>query len=143
MPVDITEYADAIDNALADGTFCVVATNGSDGIPDVGFKGSMMVFDKDRLAYWERTRGTHLANLRREPGVAVLYFNRERGKHLRFFGRAELYEDGPIREQIMAQTVQAELDRDPERTGIGVLIRVDVVEDAYARSTQRREQEAV
>jgi len=143
MPVDLTEYAEAINNALADGTYCVVATNGSDGIPDVGYKGSMMVFDKDHLAYWERTRGGHLANLRREPGVAVLYFNRERGKHLRLFGRAELHEDGPIREQIMARTVPAELERDPDRAGIGVLIRVDTVEDAYARRTQRREQEVV
>ena len=32
MPIDLTEYADAINNALADGTFCVVATNGAEGI---------------------------------------------------------------------------------------------------------------
>lgn len=143
MPVDITEYADAINNALADGTFCVVATNGADGVPNVGFKGSVMVFDADHLAYWERTRGAHHANLQRSPGVAVLYFNRERGRHLRFYGRAEVHEDGPIRDEIMARTVSAELERDPERAGAGVLIRVDTVEDAYAGRTQRREQEAV
>ena len=71
MSIDLSPYADAIDNALAEGKFAVVATIGQDGIPDLGYKGSLMVYDADHLAYWERTRGQHLANLRRNPNVAV------------------------------------------------------------------------
>lgn len=138
MTIDLTPYAEAIDSALAEGAFCVVATAGADGIPDIGFKGSMQVFDRDHLAYWERTRGQHLANLRQAPGVAVLYFNRERGMHLRMYGRAELYENGPLREQIMARTPAPELERDPGRTGIGVLIRVDRLADAFGGVSQQR-----
>src|SRR5712692_8623627 len=140
MPIDLTTYAEAIAQALAEGTFCVLATAGEDGVPNIGLKGSVMVFDKDHLAYWERTRGKHLANLRGAPGAAVLYFNRERGKYVRFFGQAELYEDGSIREQVMERTVAAELDRDPERKGIAVLIRVDRVEDPFGEGGQRREE---
>jgi len=61
------------------------------------------VFDRDHLSYWERTRGQHLANLRSDSRVAVMYFNRERGKYLRMYGRAELHEEGPVRDEIMAR----------------------------------------
>src|SRR5438128_1071003 len=91
VAIDLTPYAEAVNSALAEGTFCVVATGGQDGIPDIGFKGSMLVFDREHLAYWERTRGQHLANLRRNPGVAVLYFSRARGKYLRLYGHASLH----------------------------------------------------
>ena len=139
MAFDLTEYADAINNALAEGAPCVVATNGESGIPDIGYKGSVTVYDKDNLAYWERTRGQTLENLRRSPGIAVLFFNRNRGKMLRFFGNATVLDEGPVREKIMAQTPQPELDRDPERKGVGVLIRVETVSDPFGAGTLKRE----
>ncbi|GAB4327154.1 MAG: hypothetical protein Kow0010_10580 [Dehalococcoidia bacterium] len=138
MSFDLTEYADAVNSALAQGTPCVLATAGADGTPDIGFKGSMMVFDKDRLAYWERTQGGHLENLRQSPKVAVMYFNRDRGLYLRLYGRATIYEEGPTREQIMARVVPAELEYDPERKGFGVLIDVDTVSEPFGRGTLRR-----
>ena len=46
---------------------------------------------------------------------------------LRFYGEATIYKDGPIRDQIMAKTVQAELDKDPERKGYGVMVDVSRV----------------
>jgi Pyridoxamine 5'-phosphate oxidase len=139
MTIDLTPYAEAINNALAEGSFAVVGTNGADGIPDIGFKGSLQVFDQDHLSFWERSHGQTLANLRAGGGVAVLYFRRERGLYLRLYGRAELYEDGPARDQIMARTPQPELDRDPERRGIGVLIRVDRLVELFSGVSQERE----
>ncbi len=133
MPFDLTEYSDAMNSALAEGAPCVLATVDREGNPDIGFKGSMMVFDKERLAYWERTRGRHLSNLLQSPKVAVMYFNRERKLHLRFFGRATLYEEGPMREQVMARVVAPELERDPEREGAAVLIDVDTVMDPFGK----------
>lgn len=142
MPIDLTEYAEAINAARADGTSCIVATQGGDGVPDIGFKGSLMVFDGEHLAYWERVRGQHYENLRAGPGIAVMYFNRDRGKLIRAFGHAVLHEDGPLREQIMARTIQAELDMDPERKGVGVLIRVDRLAEMFGGVTQTRDVEA-
>jgi hypothetical protein len=100
----------------------------------------MIVFDKEHLAYWERTRGEHLENLRHRLGVAVLYFSRERGKYLRMYGQAELHENDPLREEIMKRVPQPELDRDPERKGIAVLIRVDRLIEAYGGVRQEREE---
>lgn len=138
MPIDLTEFSDAINIALEESSYCVVATCGPDG-PDVGYKGSMQVFDRDHLSYWERTRGQHLANLRSDSRVVVMYFNRERGKYLRMYGRAELHEEGPVRDEIMARSPEPELAMDPERKGIGVLIRVDRLEEAFGRISQRRD----
>jgi general stress protein 26 len=138
MSIDLTGYADAIDHALADGTYCVLATNGENGVPELGFKGSMIVFDRDHLAYWERGRGQLLANLRRNPDVAVMYFNHERSIYLRMYGRAELHEDGPVREQIMERAPEFELNMDPERQGVGVLIRLDRLREAIGGVSQQR-----
>src|SRR5258708_32236706 len=76
MPIQLSEeMAEHLDAALRDKFPCVLATAAPDGTPDIGFKGSVMVFDEDHLAYWERTRGQHLTNIERNPPVAVLYHN--------------------------------------------------------------------
>lgn len=67
MTIDLTEFAEAINAARADGTSCIVATQGAEGVPDIGIKGSMMVFDQDHLAYWERALGQNYANLQDRP----------------------------------------------------------------------------
>ena len=61
----IDQMKDLINNALENGCPCVLATAAPDGEPDIGFKGSMMVFDDESLAYWERTKRQHLRTLRR------------------------------------------------------------------------------
>jgi general stress protein 26 len=122
--IDLSQFADVISQAQVNGFPCALATANTEGDIDIGMKGSMMVFDKEHLAYWERTRGTHLDNLRQAPKVAVLLYSRDPRAYLRLFGIAEIHEDGPIREEIMSRTVQNELDRDPERKGFGVLIKV-------------------
>lgn len=125
--IDLSQFADTISTAYTSGAPCILATSNANGDIDIGVKGSMMVYDKDHLAYWERTKGTHLANLRQSPKVAVALFSRDPRAYLRFFGEAEVHEEGPVREDIMSRTVQAELDRDPERQGYGVLIKVNSV----------------
>jgi hypothetical protein len=140
MAIDLTVYEELLLTALADRTPCVVATVGDDGMPDVGLKGSLMVWDADHLAYWERARRRHLGNLKAgSMGIAAIYYNPEKRRHARFFGQAELHEEGPMRDAIMARIIQAELDRDPEKLGAGVLIRVDRIEDAATGGTSLRE----
>ena len=125
--INLDEMAEAVNSALAEGNACLVGTASGSGMPDIAFKGSMMVFDQDHLAFWERSKGQTLSNLEGNPQACVLYRSRERGVAWRFYGVAELHPDGDLRQQIMERTVEAELSRDPERTGIGVLIRVDKV----------------
>ena len=133
------DFREHVDSALANRRACIIATASRDGQPDLGPKGSMMVFDAEHLAYWERMRRETLRNLEENPRVVVYYADPESRTYWRFYGTANVHKDGPIRERIMARTVQAELDRDPERLGYGVLVRVDRIATLGGKVLQERE----
>ncbi len=138
--IDLSKYAEAVNAALSKGAPCIVATAGQDGMPDIGPKGSVLVLDNDHLAYWERTGGQHLANVEQQtPQVAVMYMNLAERTFVRFFGKAELHKTGELRERVMARVVQPELDRDPERKGAAVVIRVDKVIDSFGGQSMSRD----
>jgi uncharacterized protein len=121
------QMKDLIDNALANGSPCILATVSADGEPDIGYKGSMMVFDNDSLAYWERTKRVHMKNVKENPRVVVLFRDAKTKAAWRFHGTATLHESGSVRDQVMARTVKDELDKDPERKGAAVVIRLDKI----------------
>jgi hypothetical protein len=125
--IDLSDMAEYVDRAHDEGLTCLVATASRDGHPNIAFKGSVMVWDREHLAFWERAHGETLAHLRENPPIAVIYRNAAAGKAWRFYGVSELYDSGSLREQVMARTIPAELERDPERKGVAVVIRVDRV----------------
>jgi hypothetical protein len=125
LTLDLTQYADAVNNAFYNQQVCVIATsNGTE--PDVALKGSFMVWDGDHLAYWERGLNETLAAIRANPQVAVLV--RPKGAPpMRFYGAARVIDDPEQREAIYQRVIPEEQGRDPEKKGFGVLIRVDRV----------------
>ena len=133
------EMKELFDTALADGFACLVGTATKDGQPQISPKGSVMVFDDETLAYWERARRSGLANLEENPKVVVYYSHPVKRIRWRFYGEASIHDSGPIREDVMSRTVQAELDRDPERLGVAVLIRVDQVGELSGNILQQRD----
>ena len=139
MGIDLAEYREAIDGALANGTPCLVATASARGEPNVSLRGSMMVFDAERLAYWDRTQGRQLEHVGENPYVAVLYRDPPRRTTWRFYGHAAVHAEGPVRDQVMARVVPPELNRDPERKGAAVVIRVDLVMTLGSQVLQRRD----
>ncbi|HXG49933.1 MAG TPA: pyridoxamine 5'-phosphate oxidase family protein [candidate division Zixibacteria bacterium] len=134
----IDQMRELINPALANGCPCILATASPDGEPDIGYKGSMMVFDDESLAYWERTRRQHLKNLQANPKVVVLFRDPKTRVNWRFHGVATIHESGPVREQVMARTVAEELEKDPERKGAAVVIRVDKVTNLAGQVLQSR-----
>jgi general stress protein 26 len=121
------QMKELVDHALANGSPCILATVSADGEPDIGYKGSMMVFDNESLAYWERTKRVHMKNVKENPRVVVLFRDAKTKAAWRFHGTATLHESGAIRDQVMARTVKDELDKDPERKGAAVVIRLDKI----------------
>jgi Pyridoxamine 5'-phosphate oxidase len=63
-----------IDNAWVDGYPCLLATAGPAG-PNISPKGSMLVFDDEHLAYWERSKKQALENLGHDKRVVVIHAN--------------------------------------------------------------------
>ena len=130
MPISQT-IRDLIYSAWADGAPCLVATYGPEG-PNISPKGSMVVFDDDHLAYWERSKRQALVNLAHDKRICVMYANfpaQRDGKlesgFLRFYGTAELHESGPIHDAIFKLLTPREQTHDGADTGIGVLVKID------------------
>ncbi len=133
-----------VNKALEDGVPCLLGTITEDGFPSVGPKGSMLVFDDQTLAYWERAHRSAIENLRKNPKVVVYYRNQAAaqklggGGSLRFYGTAELHPSGETREKVKPMVVAAELEKDPENKGIAVLIRVDKITNLGGQVLQSR-----
>src|SRR5437870_12120136 len=116
---------------------CLVATVLPNGFAQVRPSGSTMVFDETHLALWERGKGTTDQNL--QDGTKVTVFFRKpplrdagmlpKGGIARFYGTAALHKSGAVYEEIWKRLIQPEKDRDPEKQGFGVLIKIERAED--------------
>ncbi|MCS4538679.1 MAG: pyridoxamine 5'-phosphate oxidase family protein [Thaumarchaeota archaeon] len=106
---------------------CILATSSRDGKPDIGIKGSMMVFDDESLAYWERTKSTHLNNILANPNVAVICWDGQEKTGYRFFGTAVIANDEKIRDAVRERVSENERKLDPNKEGVVIIIRVSTV----------------
>jgi len=128
-----------IHNAWDDGYPCLLATAGADG-PNISPKGSMIVFDDNHLAYWERSKKKALENLEHDKRVAIIYANFKAQRDgilesgfLRFFGTAVLHDEGPIKDAIFAKLNKREQVHVGADEGLGVLIRIERTADARGK----------
>ncbi len=116
---------------------CLVATVLPDGYAQVTPRGSVLVFDDEHLAIWERGKGTTNAQLK--DGTKVTVFFRKpalresgmlpKGGIVRFYGTAKIHKSGPTLDAVWDKVVQPEKDRDPEKKGWAVVVKLDRVED--------------
>ena len=116
---------------------CLVATVLPGGFAQVSPRGSTMVFDDEHLALWERGKGSTSEHLR--DGTKVTVFLRKpqlreagilpKGVIARFYGIAAIHRSGAAYEEVWRRLVQPEKERDPEKKGYAVLIRVERAED--------------
>jgi hypothetical protein len=95
------------------------------------------VYDDEHLALWERGKGSTAANLKDGTKLTV-YFRKPSlrgdgtlplGGIARFYGTAKIERSGPAYEEVWRRLVQPEKDRDPEKKGFAVLIKIERAED--------------
>ena len=140
MAITLTdEMAENVNAALETGNPCILAASDPGGWPSIGYRGSAMVYDAERLAYWERSNRDGLANIRKNPKVAVMYRNSETRTGWKFYGRAAIVESGDLRQQVWERVVEVEKERDPEQKGVAVVIEVDRVETYGGELLMERE----
>ena len=116
---------------------CLIGTALPNGYAQITPRGSTMVYDDDHFALWERGKGSTNANLR--DGSKVTVFLRKpplresgllpKGGIARFYGTAVIHRSGPAYEEVWRRLVQPEKDRDPDKKGFAVLIKVERAED--------------
>ena len=116
---------------------CLVGVVLPDGYAQISPRGSTMVYDQEHLALWERGKGS--TNRLLADGTKVTVFLRKpalreagilpKGGIARFYGSAAVHRSGQVYDRVWQKLVQPEKDRDPEKKGYAVLIRVERAED--------------
>ena len=116
---------------------CLVGSVLPNGFAQITPRGGTMVYDDEHIALWERGKGTTSANMTDGTKLTV-YFRKPqlreegilpKGGIVRFYGSAKIYKSGPVYEEVWRRLVQPEKDRDPNKTGYAVLIRIVRAED--------------
>jgi uncharacterized protein len=116
---------------------CLVGTVQPNGFAQISPRGSTMVYDDEHLALWERGKGSTNAMLK--DGAKVTVYLRKpqlreagvlpKGGIARFYGTAQVVKSGAAYEDVWKRLVQPEKERDPDKKGFAVLIKVERAED--------------
>jgi hypothetical protein len=124
-------------NSAFPANVCLVGTVLPNGFAQITPRGSTMAFDDEHIALWERGSGSTAENMQDGSRVTV-YFRKPqlreegilpRGGIARFYGTAKILKSGPQYEEVWRRLVQPEKDRDPDKKGYAVLVKIDRAED--------------
>ena len=115
---------------------CLVGTVLPNGYAQITPRGSLMVFDDEHLAMWERGKGSTNASLRDGTKVTVFFRKRPlresllpKGGVARFYGTVKEHKSGPVYDEVWTRMIEPEKKSDPDKKGYAVLIRVERAED--------------
>lgn len=116
MSAEITEHmAQVLEEQLA-----FIATTSPEGLPNVGPKGSIGVYDNSALVFDETTGGQTFDNIREGSKVMIAVVDRAWKNGYRFTGTAEVLDAG----EIFESRVKARQDRDKPAQICSVLVHV-------------------
>ena len=115
----------------------LVASALPNGYAQVSPRGSAQVYDDEHLSLWERGHGSTNAALK--DGSKLTFYLRKsqlrengmlaKGGVARFFGTATIHKSGAVYDEIWQRLIQPEKDRDPQKKGFAVLVKIDRAED--------------
>ncbi len=124
-----------------DGAFpahvCLVGSVLPDGYAQISPRGSVQVYDDNHLSLWERGRGSTTGNTENGSQLTVYYSNYDLMSSgvlpiagiARLYGKAEIHKSGPVYDKVWERLIQPEKDRDPDKNGWAVLIKIEKSED--------------
>ena len=127
-----------INQARANETPCIMATSSPDGVPNAGFRGTMMVLDEESLAYRDRGPLSAVQQLEDNPRVIVLFRHPGENVGWKFRCTATVYRNGPMFQRVMDRLVAEGLLTNPDGTGTAVVLRVDQILSLYGEVLQER-----
>ena len=118
-----------INGALDDGYPIVVCAATPEGTPAVSFRGTAQTFGEDGLAFWVRNQDVSetVRAIAVNPVVAVVYANMPARRHYTTLGRARVEPDAAVRRQVFENSPASERARDPDRTGVAVVVELESV----------------
>lgn len=116
---------------------CLIGSVMPDGYAQITPRGSTQVYDDHHISLWERGRGSTTGNMADGAKLMVYYSNYELMSQgvlpiagiARLYGTVEIHKSGPVYDKVWERLIQPEKDRDPEKKGWAVLIKIEKVED--------------
>jgi len=126
-----SDYKEPIESALADGTPCLVGTVSADNRPEISPKGSVIVYNSESVAFWERSNRGAASNIKANSRVVIYYRNPAhaeslpQGAALRLYGTASVVEDDAINSAIYDRIPEGEQKADSGRKGHAVMVNID------------------
>ena len=139
MPLSDTLQS-LIRSAWDDGYPLLVATSGHRG-PNIAPKGSMIPYDHETLAWWERSKKGVLENLGHDARVCIMYANFKAQRDgvlesgfIRFFGKVELVESGPVHQKVFSMLLPREQTHVGADTGIAAMVKIENALDARGKT---------
>ena len=132
------EMGRLINQARANETPCILATASPDGVPNAGFRGTMMVLDGESLAYRERGQLPAVRQLEENPKVVVLFRHPGQNVGWKFRCTATVYRDGPMFQRVMDRLAEEGLLSNADGTGTAVVLQVDQILSLYGEVLQER-----
>jgi len=124
-------YVKPLENALEDGTPCVLGTVSTDNKPEISPKGSIIVYDSAHLAFWERSHCAAAGNIASNAQAVVYHRNPEhaetlpQGGALRLYGTASVIEDAAVTTDVYDRMCEREQKANSGRKGHAVMIAID------------------
>ena len=107
-----------------------------DGYPRISLRGSTCVYDDETIAFWERSFRSLNESIEDGAKISVFFQKPELRESVlpiagvaRYFGTASVHRSGPVRDRVWSIILEAERQKDPERKGFAVLIKVERAED--------------
>jgi hypothetical protein len=127
--LDLTgDIASAVDGAALRGRTLVLGYVDAAGDAAVSFRGSTLVYDEQRLAFWARKADSGVAKaITAHPRVTLLYYSPDGPgpRYLSFHGRAHV--DPAANDAVYGRIIDGERDKDPDRNGVAIIVEVDSV----------------
>jgi hypothetical protein len=133
IPASLREH---IDTAFPANVILVGSVQ-PNGYAQITPRGSTQVYDDEHISLWERGRGSTNAAI--TEGTKLSFFFRKpqlresgalpNGGVARFYGTATVHKSGPVYDKVWERLIQPEKDRDPEKKGFAVLVKIERAED--------------
>ena len=116
---------------------CTLGSVLPDGYAQISPRGSVQVYDDDHISLWERGRGSTTGAMTDGTKLTVYFqdFDLMQSGVLpiagiaRLYGVAKVHKSGPVYDKVWERLIQSEKDRDPDKGGFAVLIKVERAED--------------
>lgn len=98
-------------------------------LPTVSFRGSVSVQAHDALGFWVRnpSESTLLRSIAERPTVVSTFANMAEQRFYQFTAQASIIEEEAMREKVFNDSPEFEQSRDPDKTGVAVLLTLTEV----------------